>query len=76
MIKGSWKYKGKIQDRSLMRYGNTEIGGVTVIDDCVVGANAVVCRDILEKHITVVGGATHKISDNGSDEYIRKSKDI
>lgn len=52
------------------------IGGITVADDCVVGANAVVCRDILEKHITVAGVPAKKISDNGSDEYIRKSKDI
>lgn len=52
--------------------GAKVIGGVTVSDDCVVGANAVVCKDVLEKHVTVAGVPARKISDNGSEEYIRR----
>lgn len=42
------------------------IGNVKIADDCAVGANAVVVKDILEKGITVAGVPAKKVSDNNS----------
>ena len=42
------------------------IGKVTIADDCAVGANAVVVKDVLEKGITVAGVPAKKISNNNS----------
>lgn len=42
------------------------IGGVSIADDCAVGANAVVVKDVLEKGITVAGVPAKKVSDNNS----------
>ena len=42
------------------------IGAVRIADNCAVGANAVVVKDVLEKGITVAGIPAKKISDNNS----------
>lgn len=46
------------------------IGGVTIADNVVVGANAVVTKSITESGITVAGIPAKKISDVGSELYI------
>ena len=42
------------------------IGNIKIADDCAVGANAVVVKDIVEKGITVAGVPAKKISENNS----------
>ena len=42
------------------------IGGVKIVDNVAVGANAVVTRDILEKGISVAGIPAKKVSNNNS----------
>ena len=46
------------------------IGNVKIADDCAVGANAVVVKDVLEKGITVAGVPAKKISDNNSHSSV------
>lgn len=46
------------------------IGEVTIPDNCVVGTNAVVVKDVEEQGITVAGVPAKKISNNGSKGYI------
>ena len=46
------------------------IGNVRIEDNCAVGANAVVTKDILEKGITVAGVPAKKISDKDSLSYV------
>lgn len=46
------------------------MGKVVIADRCVVGANAVVVKDVLEEGITVGGIPANKISDNNSDKFI------
>lgn len=46
------------------------IGGVTIADEVAIGANAVVCKDILEAHTSHVGVPSHKTSNHGSEPYI------
>lgn len=46
------------------------IGGVTIADNVVIGANAVVTKSITEPGITVAGIPAKKISDVGSEFYI------
>ncbi len=48
------------------------IGNVRIADGVVVGANAVVTKDILEPNITVGGIPAKKISDNGSYHYLNR----
>ena len=46
------------------------IGNVKIADDCAVGANAVVVKDVLEKGITVAGVPAKKVSDNNSHSSV------
>lgn len=46
------------------------MGNVRIADGCVIGANAVVVKDILEKEITVGGVPAKKLSDNNSDRFV------
>lgn len=46
-------------------------GAVQVADDVVIGANAVVNRDVMESDITVVGVPARKISENGRTSWGR-----
>lgn len=45
------------------------IGPITIADDVVIGANAVVTHSITEKGITVAGNPARKISDRSSADY-------
>ena len=51
--------------------GSKIIGNIRIPDNCVVGANAVVIRDIEEEGVTVGGVPAKKISNNDSSLYIR-----
>lgn len=42
------------------------IGNIKIADNCAVGANAVVVKDVIEKGITVAGVPAKKISENNS----------
>lgn len=50
--------------------GAKVMGKVNIPNNCVIGANAVVVKDILEEGITVGGVPAKKISDNNSDRFI------
>lgn len=59
-----------IGDNVFLASGCKVMGKVAVESGCVVGANAVVVKDVLEKNITVAGIPAHKISNNNSDKFI------
>lgn len=42
------------------------IGGIRIADNCAIGANAVVVKDIMQPGITVAGVPAKKVSDNNS----------
>lgn len=46
------------------------LGNVSIADNVVIGANAVVTKSIIEQGITVGGIPARKISNTGSEEYI------
>lgn len=48
------------------------IGPLSIADGVVIGANAVVTRDILEPNTTWAGIPARKVSDKGSAPYLRK----
>ena len=48
------------------------IGPITIADDVVIGANAVVAKSITEPNITVAGIPAKKVSDTGSYHYLNR----
>jgi len=46
------------------------LGNVTIADNCVVGANAVVVNDIVEEGISVAGVPAKKINNNNSNRFV------
>ena len=46
------------------------IGNVRIADNCVVGANSVVVKDVIEEGITVAGVPAKKISNNDSQRFV------
>lgn len=60
-----------IGKRVFISSGARIIGPIHIADDVVIGANAVVVKDITEPGITVAGVPAKKISDKGSEEYIQ-----
>ena len=46
------------------------IGAINIADGCVVGANAVVIKDVKEPGITVAGIPAKKISGHNSDKFV------
>ena len=48
------------------------IGNITIADDVVIGANAVVIHSITEPGITVAGNPAKKVSNTGSFYYLNK----
>lgn len=50
--------------------GAKVIGDITIADNCAVGANAVVVKDVLEAGITVGGVPAKTISKNSSERFI------
>lgn len=71
-IGGKRDYLGAPQlgNRVLVCSGAKIIGPVHIVDGVVIGANSVVVKDINEVG-TYVGAPVRKISDKGSEEYIR-----
>lgn len=71
-IGGLRDYDGapKLGKRVMVCSGAKIIGPVSIADGVVVGANAVVVKDIVESNITVAGIPAKKISDSGSEHYI------
>lgn len=64
-----------IGDRVFIGTGARILGKVQIANDVVIGANAVVTRDILEPGTTWVGIPAHKISDKGSASFLRLPKE-
>lgn len=61
-----------IGNRVFIASGAKILGSITIADDVVIGANAVVTKDILEPGTTWAGIPARKISDTGSNLYLRK----
>lgn len=61
-----------IGNRVFIASGAKIIGPITIADDVVIGANAVVTKDILEPGTTWAGIPVRKVSDNGSAMYLRE----
>ena len=64
-----------IGDRVFIGTGARILGKVQIANDVVIGANAVVTRDILEPGTTWVGIPAHKTSDIGSASFLRLPKE-
>ena len=61
-----------IGERVFVSSGVRIIGNVRIADGVVIGANAVVVKDILEPNTTWAGIPARKISDSGSAPYLRE----
>lgn len=64
----------QIGNRVYISTGARVIGNIQIADDVVIGANAVVTKDILEPGTTWAGIPARKISDNNSAPYLRLPK--
>lgn len=64
-----------IGNRVFIATGAKIIGDVTIADDVVIGANAVVVKDILEPGTTWAGVPAKKISSSDSSLYINMKED-
>ena len=61
-----------IGDRVFIGTGAKIIGAITIANDCVIGANAVVTKSFNEPGITIGGNPAVKISNNNSYHYLNK----
>lgn len=79
-IGGTGKYDGsgapQIGDRVYVGTGARILGGITIADDVVIGANAVVTKPITEPNTTWGGIPAHKLNDSGSSPYLRLPKEL
>lgn len=48
------------------------IGGVRIADNVVIGANAVVLKDVLTPNVTIAGNPAQVVSQQGSEPYIKR----
>lgn len=64
-----------IGERVFVSSGARIIGKIKIADRVVIGANAVVTKDITEAGTTWAGVPSHKINNRGSDEYISRPGD-
>ena len=73
---GSYSISGapQIGDRVFIGTGARIIGKIQIADDVVIGANAVVTKDILEPATTWGGNPARKIADKGSVSFLRLPK--
>lgn len=60
----------KVGDNVFLASGCKVMGNVKIANNCVIGANAVVVKDILEEGITVGGVPAKKISNNNSYKFV------
>lgn len=65
----------QIGNRVYVGTGARILGNIRIADDVVIGANAVVIKDILEPGTTWGGIPARKLSDQGSAPYLRLPKD-
>ena len=73
VVGGEAKHPNKlpiIGDNVYIGTGAKILGAVKIADDVAIGANCVVCKDILEAGTTWAGVPAKKISDNNSHLYI------
>lgn len=49
--------------------GAVVVGGVRIADFTAIGANAVVCKDVIEENIAIAGAPAKKVSNNGSRKW-------
>ena len=70
---GSYEISGapQIGDRVYIGTGARILGSIRIADDVVIGANAVVTKDILEPGTTWGGIPARKIADKGSAPFLR-----
>lgn len=61
-----------IGDRVFIGSGAKIIGCISVANDCVIGANAVVTKSITEPGITVAGNPAKKVNKNDSYHYLNR----
>lgn len=61
-----------VGDRVVIGAGAKLIGNIRIADDVVIGANAVVVKDVIEPGITVAGIPARKISNEGSYHYLNR----
>jgi len=62
----------QLGDRVWVGSGAKIIGPIKIADGVVIGANAVVAKDILEPNTTWAGIPARKVNDNGSNMYLRE----
>ena len=62
----------KLGERVWVGSGAKIVGPVTIADGVVIGANAVVIKDISEPNTTWAGVPARKVSDSGSAMYLRE----
>jgi serine O-acetyltransferase len=73
---GSYDTSGapQIGNRVYIGSGARVIGNIKIADDVVIGANAVVTKDILESGTTWAGIPARKIANKGSAPFLRLPK--
>lgn len=73
-VQGRYDVGGAPQlgDRVYVGSGAKIIGPIKIADGVVIGANAVVAKDILEPNTTWAGIPARKVSDTGSNMYLRE----
>ena len=59
-------------NRVFVGSGAKIIGNISIADDVVIGANAVVLKSIIEPSTTWAGNPAKKVSDNGSFHYLNR----
>ena len=64
----------QIGDNVFIASGARVIGDITIGNDIAIGANSFVNKDFEQNHITVAGVPARKISDNGSENFIKTIK--
>ena len=62
----------QLGDRVWVGSGAKIIGPIKIADGVVIGANAVVAKDILEPNTTWAGVPARKVSNTGSNMYLRE----
>lgn len=61
-------------DGIIVGIGAVIVGGVKIANNVAVGANAVVCKDVLEENVAVAGVPAKVVSKNGALTWNKKSK--
>ena len=61
-----------IGNRVFIGAGAKLCGGITIADDCVIGANSVVLSSFTEPGITIAGAPARKVSNEGSYHYLNR----